>query len=323
MEYTRLGRTGLKVSRLCLGTTNCGAIMDQAESFALMDKALELGINFFDTSNVYGGCKGDADTERIVGRWLAQDKSRREQIVLATKVYEEMSRGPAGRGLSAYHIRRACEDSLRRLQTDHVDIYQLHYTDRNVPWEEIWQAMEQLILEGKIIYVGSSNLAGWHIAQANSSAFARHLMGFISEQCLYNLATRTVELEVIPACRAYGMGLLCWSPNGGRLLAGSWPAFGEGGQVSEPVQRLFEKHRTQLQAYGTLCRKAGYRLEEVALAWLLHNPTVSSLVLRPNAPKQIEENVKSLEIELSDELLARLDEIWPGPAGTGEEIYAW
>lgn len=208
MEYTHLGRSGLKVSRLCLGTMNFGPLTGEADSFAIMDRALESGINFFDTANVYGWRKGEGVTEAIVGRWLAQGGGRREQIILATKVYGPMGDGPNERRLSAYHIRRACEDSLRRLQTDHIDLYQMHHIDRETPWEEIWQAMEQLVREGKILYVGSSNFAGWHIAQAQAAASARQFMGLVSEQSLYNLSARMIELEVIPACRAYGLGLL-------------------------------------------------------------------------------------------------------------------
>src|SRR5881296_113601 len=221
MEYARLGRTGLKVSRLCLGTMNFGPLAAEAESFAIMDRALELGINFLDTADVYGWRTGEGITEQIIGRWLAQGGGRRERIVLATKVYNEMGEGPNDRGLSAYHIRRACEESLRRLQTDHIDLYQMHHIDRSTPWEEIWQAMEQLVREGKVTYVGSSNFAGWDIATAQCTASARHFMGLVSEQSLYNLNARMIELEVIPACRHYGLGLIPWSPLGGGLLGGA------------------------------------------------------------------------------------------------------
>ena len=220
MEYTHLGRTGLQVSRLCLGTMNFGPQTSEPDSFAIMDRALELGINFFDTANRYGGSLGVGATEQIIGRWLAQG-GRREKIVLATKVFGAMGEGPSDRGLSAYHIRRACEDSLHRLQTDHIDLYQMHHIERSTPWEEIWQAMEQLVREGKVLYVGSSNFAGWDIATAQCHASARHFMGLVSEQSLYNLNARIIELEVIPACRQYGLGLIPWSPLGGGLLGGA------------------------------------------------------------------------------------------------------
>jgi aryl-alcohol dehydrogenase-like predicted oxidoreductase len=220
MQTTQLGRTGLQVSRLCLGTMNFGPHTSEADSYAIMDHALELGINFFDTANVYGWKIGEGVTENIIGRWLEQGGGRREQIVLATKVYGKMGEGPNERRLSAYHIRRACEESLRRLQTDHIDLYQMHHIDRLTPWEEIWQAMEQLVQQGKVIYVGSSNFAGWHIAQAQSKAKRRNFMGLVSEQSLYNLTERSIELELIPACRAYGLGLIPWSPLAGGMLGG-------------------------------------------------------------------------------------------------------
>ncbi len=323
MEYTRLGRTGLKVSRLCLGTMNFGPETSEADSFAIMDRALELGINFFDTANVYGWRRGEGVTEQIIGRWLAQGGGRREQIVLATKVYGAMGDGPNDRGLSAYHIRRACEESLRRLQTDHIDLYQMHHVDRETPWEEIWQAMEQLVREGKVLYVGSSNFAGWHIAQAQCAAAERHFMGLVSEQSLYNLSARTIELEVIPACRAYGLGVLPWSPLAGGMLAGALRKVKEGRRASKRVQEAVERHRTQLEAYESLCRELGERPADVALAWLLHNPDVTAPIIGPRTLEQLESSMRALEIRLSDEVLARLDEIWPGPGGEAPEAYAW
>src|SRR5512145_3415956 len=205
MEFTQLGRTGLKVSRLCLGTMNFGPHTEEKDSFAIMDRALDHGINFFDTANVYGWKTGEGVTEQIVGRWLAQGGGRRERVVLATKVYGRMGDGPNDVRLSAYHIRRACDESLRRLQTDRIDLYQMHHVDRDTPWEEIWQAMEQLVQAGKVIYVGSSNFAGWQLAQAQGTAAARRFLGLVSEQSLYHLGARTLELEVIPACRALGL----------------------------------------------------------------------------------------------------------------------
>ncbi|MBZ0274663.1 MAG: aldo/keto reductase, partial [Anaerolineae bacterium] len=196
MKYVKLGRTGLKVSPLCLGTMNFGPQTTEEDSFAIMDKALDLGINFFDSANVYGWKKGEGVTEQIVGRWFAQGGGRREKVVIATKVYGIMGDWPNQSRLSALNIKRACEDSLKRLKTDYIDLYQMHHIDRDTPWEEIWQAMEQLVREGKVIYVGSSNFAGWHIAQANEIAKSRHFIGLVSEQSLYNLKDRMIELEV-------------------------------------------------------------------------------------------------------------------------------
>lgn len=321
MEYTRLGRTGLKVSRLCLGTMNFGPKTDERESFAIMDRALELGINFFDTANVYGWELGRGATEQIIGRWLAQGGGRREQIVLATKVYGRMGDRPNERGLSAYHIRRACEDSLRRLQTDHIDLYQMHHIDRETPWEEIWQAMEQLVREGKVIYVGSSNFAGWHIAQAQCVAAQRHFMGLVSEQSLYNLADRMVELEVIPACQAYGLGLIPWSPLAGGILAGT----GEEGnrRRSGYAKEVLEKHSERIARYEQFCAELGEKPADVALAWLLHQPAVTAPIIGPRTLGQLEASLRALEIRLDEETLKRLDEIWPGPGGPAPEAYAW
>ena len=225
MNYTHLGRTGLKVSRLCLGTMNFGDVTDEKTSARILDEALEAGINFIDTADVYGTeqspdiQQGSGLSEEIIGRWLQQG-GRRERIVLATKVYQPMGPGPNDRRLSAYHIRKACEDSLRRLKTDHIDVYQMHHIDRHTPWEEIWQAMELLVQQGKVLYIGSSNFAGWDIATAQSVATARHFLGLVAEQSLYNLTARTIELEVIPACRHFGLGLIPWSPLAGGLLGG-------------------------------------------------------------------------------------------------------
>ena len=322
MQYTHLGRSGLKVSRLCLGTMNFGGHASEADSFAMMDKALDLGINFFDTANRYGGRAGIGATEEIIGRWLAQG-GRRERIVLATKVYGAMGEGANDRGLSAYHIRRACEDSLRRLQTDHIDLYQMHHIDREVPWEEIWQAMEQLVREGKVLYVGSSNFAGWQIAQANSIAAARQFMGLISEQSLYNLNARMIELEVIPACRAYGLGIIPWSPLAGGLLGGALQKAATGRRADEHAQQNVEKYRGQLEAYEALCRDLGEQPADVALAWLLHNPAVTAPIIGPRTIDQLTGSIRALEFGLPDEALARLDQIWPGPGGEAPEAYAW
>ena len=323
MEYTHLGRTGLQVSRLCLGTMNFGPQTSEADSFAIMDKALELGINFFDTANVYGGRKGEGITEQIIGRWLAQGGARREQIVLATKVYNAMGDGANERGLSAYHIRRACEESLRRLQTDHIDLYQMHHIERSTPWEEIWQAMEQLVREGKVLYVGSSNFAGWQIAQANSIAASRHFMGLVAEQSLYNLNARTIELEVIPACRAFGLGLIPWSPLGGGLLGGALQKANAGRRADDRVQQNVEKNRAKLEAYEGFCKELGEQPADVALAWLLGNPVVTAPIIGPRTIEQLTGSLRALEIALSEETLKRLDEIWPGPGGEAPKAYAW
>jgi aryl-alcohol dehydrogenase-like predicted oxidoreductase len=319
MEYTHLGRTGLQVSRLCLGTMAFGREADEPTSDYIMDRALELGINFFDTANVYGNPRGV--TEEIVGRWLAQG-GRRDKIVLATKVYNAVTPGPNELGLSAYSIRRACETSLRKLQTDHIDLYQMHHVDRSTPWDEIWQAMEQLVGEGKVLYVGSSNFAAWHIAQAQAAAASRHFFGLVSEQSRYSLAIRTIELEVIPACRALGIGILPYGPLRGGILAGGNEKATTGRRASEGARKLFEQHKGQIEKYEALCREIGVDPAHVAHAWLLQQPGVTAPILGPRTVEQLEHSVKSADVKLSPDVLSRLDAIWPGP-GEAPESYAW
>jgi aryl-alcohol dehydrogenase-like predicted oxidoreductase len=323
MKYTHLGRTGLVVSQLCLGTMNFGPETSEADSFSIMDRALEHGINFFDTANVYGGKKGEGVTEQILGRWFAQGDGHRDKVVLATKVYGEMGDWPNQSRLSALHIRRACEDSLRRLRTDHIDLYQMHHIDRETPWEEIWQAMEQLVDEGKVIYVGSSNFAAWNIVQANESACRRHFLGLVSEQSLYNLTARTVELEVLPACQAYELGVISWSPLGGGLLGGAWRKAQEGRRTSPRTQETIEKNRAKLEAYESFCAQLGEEPAQVALAWLLANPVVTAPIIGPRTPQQLDETLRALEIPMLPETLKKLDEIFPGPGGRAPEAYAW
>lgn len=323
MEYTHLGRTGLSVSRLCLGTMNFGPYTSEQDSFAIMDKALEVGINFFDTANVYGRQPGAGITEQIIGRWFAQGGGRREKVVIATKVYGNMGEWPNESKLSAYHIRRACDESLRRMQTDHIDLYQMHHVDRATPWEEIWQAMEQLVQAGKVLYVGSSNFAGWHIAQAQGAAAQRHFMGLVSEQSLYNLGARTVELEVIPAAQHYGLGVIPWSPLWGGMLAGALAKVQEGRHMEAWVQERIEKNRPQLERYEGFCKELGEHPADVALAWLLQRPGVTAPIIGPRTMEQLTGSLHALELKLSEDSLKKLDEIWPGPGGPAPEAYAW
>lgn len=324
IAYVKLGRTGLRVSRLCLGTMNFGDKTAEADARVIMDAALDLGINFFDTANVYGWKKGEGVTEHIIGRWLAQGGGRREKIVLATKVYGDMGDGPNQRGLSARHIREACEGSLRRLGTDYLDLYQMHHVDRDVPWDEIWQAMELLVQQGKVLYVGSSNFAAWHIAQASEVAARRNFLGLVSEQSRYNLTQRAVELEVAPACAAYGMGLIPWSPLASGALAGAGRRDGSGGRRShEWSLDIVAKHGERLNRYEALCRELGEEPADVAIAWLLRNPVVTAPIIGPRTRAQLEQGMRALEVKLDDAVAARLDEIFPGPGKPAPEAYAW
>jgi aryl-alcohol dehydrogenase-like predicted oxidoreductase len=323
MEHTHLGRSGLLVSRLCLGTMNFGPETSEEDSHAIMDRALDEGVNFFDTANVYGWRTGEGVTEQIVGRWFAKGGGRREKVVIATKLYGSMGDWPNMNRLSAVNIRRACEGSLRRLQTDHIDLYQMHHVDRDTPWDEVWQAMDVLVQQGKVVYVGSSNFAGWHVVQANEVARARHSFGLVSEQSLYNLAARTVELEVLPACQAYGVGVIPWSPLAGGLLGGILRKAREGRSGSDQVRQRLERHRAQVEEYEGFCDELGERPADVALAWLLHQPAVTAPILGPRTMEQFGRSLRALELVLDDKALDRLDRIWPGPGGPAPEAYAW
>jgi len=322
MQYTCLGRTALKVSRLCLGTMNFGPQTSEQDSFAIMDRALEHGINFFDSANVYGGKKGEGITEQIIGRWFAQGGGRREKTVIATKVYGDMGEWPNQSRLSALHIRRACEDSLRRLQTDYIDLYQMHHVWREAPWEEIWQALDKLVADGKVIYIGSSNFAGWHIAQANEAAKRRNVLGLVSEQSLYNLNARMIELDLLPACEHYGLGVIPWSPLAGGLLGGVLKKMSEGRRAAEGMQKSIEKNRPKIEAYEALCASLNEQPADVALAWLLNNKVVTAPIIGPRTVQQLDGALRALELKLSEETLKKLDEIFPGhkPAPEG---YAW
>ena len=323
MQYVHLGRSGLRVSRLCLGTMNFGPQTSEPDSFQIMDRALELGINFFDSANVYGWKVGEGVTEQIVGRWLAQGGGRREKVVLATKVYGRMGDWPNQSRLSALHIKRACEESLRRLRTDHLDLYQMHHNDRECPSDEIGQAMEQLCREGKVLYTGSSNFAGWHIAQAQELARSRHFLGLISEQSLYNLLERTVELEVLPACQAYGIGIIPWSPLARGLLGGTLGSSAGGRRSEEDVRKEMATHRPKLEAYEQFCHKYHLMPAAVALAWLLHQPAVTAPIIGPRTMEQLTSAATSVDICLSPEQCQELEQIFPGPGGAAPEAYAW
>jgi len=326
MEYTHLGRTGLSVSRLCLGTMNFGPDTSEPDSFAIMDRAHEHGVNFFDTANVYGRSVSWGATEEIVGRWFAQGGDRREKTVIATKLYGDMDvtgAWPNNGKLSALNIRRAADASLKRLQTDHIDLYQMHHIDRATPWDEIWEAFDVLRTQGKVLYFGSSNFAGWHIAKANEAAKARHSMGLVSEQSIYNLIVRGVETDVLPACEDYGVGVIPWSPLEGGLLGGMVRKERDGKRrYSGRSKEQLEKLRPQLERYEDLCEDLGHEPADVALAWLLTRPAVASPIIGPRTMEQFEGNVRSLDVHLDDKTLALLDDIFPGHQPAPED-YAW
>ena len=323
MDYTHLGRSGVSVSRICLGTMNFGSYTEPADAHQIMDHALAQGVNFFDTANTYGRPRAEGVTESIVGDWLAGGQGRRDKVVLATKLYGGKGEWPNDRFLSAVNIRQACEASLRRLRTDHIDLYQMHHVDRSTSWDEIWEAMSVLRTQGKVIYFGSSNFAGWHLAQAQEAARRHGSFGLVSEQSLYNLAARTVELEVLPACEGYGLGVLPWSPLHGGLLSGilSRESTGRtgGGRSAEGL----EARREQVEAYEAFCAELGHPPARVALAWLLHQPAVTAPIAGPRTLEQLDGAISATQIKLDEKALGRLDEIFPGPGGAAPEAYAW
>lgn len=333
MDYTYLGRTGLKVSRLCLGTMNFGPRTAEKDAFRILDMALDAGINYVDTANIYGILHGSHEnnhpgwTEEILGRWFAQGGQRRDRVILATKVYCNMkdpSEGPNGDGNSAYKIRRHIEDSLRRLQTDHIDIYQMHHIERHAPWTEIWAAFERLTLQGKIIYTGSCNFAARHLVTAQYEAEKRNFLGLVSEQDKYNLVNRLPELEVLPAAKELGIAFLPWSPLHGGYLSGSMLKNRANSRGAEEFAAgLTPFQLQQLAEYGKLCAELGETEADVALAWLLHNPYVTAPIIGPRTVQQFQSALHAMEISLSDDVLAELDRIFPGPGGQAPEVYAW
>jgi len=328
MEYKQLGRTGLKVSPLCLGTMNFGPKTSEEDSFAIMDRALEHGINFIDTANVYGWKLGEGITEQIIGRWFAQGGGRRDKVVIATKLYGKMGEWPNEEGLSARNIIKACDESLRRLQTDWIDLYQMHHVDRSTPWDEIWGAMETLVNQGKIRYVGSSNFAGWHLVQAQEAARSRHFLGLVAEQSIYNLFTRHIELEVLPAAIHEGIGVIPWSPLHGGLLSGAIRKEREGSAGRSTEGRSADglaENRETIEAYEKLAAEIGHEPSNVALAWLLSREGVTAPIIGPRTVEQLDGAQGALDVTLDSAVLARLDELFPpiGNGGPGPEAWAW
>ncbi len=322
MQYTSLGRSGLSVSRLCLGTMNFGPRTSEADAHAIMDKALEQGVNFFDTANGYGSTIKHGLTEEIIGRWFAKGSPRRDRVVIATKVYAPMDPdwAPNKSGASARHMREQIDASLRRLQVDYIDVWQMHHISRATPVEEILQTMDTLIRQGKILYCASSNYAGWHIARFNERAARHNMLGLVSEQCHYNLNNRLPEAELLPACREYGVGVIPWSPLAGGLLGGSKRRGGDKGRRKD--ERL-QEYATQLDAYEKLCTQIGAEPAQVALAWLLHNPAVTAPIIGPRTIEQLESALPAVDLKLDAQVMKQLDEIWPSPTAGKEAPEAW
>jgi aryl-alcohol dehydrogenase-like predicted oxidoreductase len=333
VKYTKLGKSNLTVSRICLGTMHFGGRTLEEEAFEIMDRALDLGIIFFDTANVYGGEAGRGTTEEIIGRWFTQGGGRRDRVVLATKVYGNMA-DPSipneERGVSAYKVRKHAADSLRRLQTDHIDLYQVHHIDRRITAEEFWGTFERLVNDGDVLYVGTSNFPGWGLAKYQMQALQRGFMGLVSEQTQYNLLNRIPELEVIPAALDFGIGILAYMPLAGGLLTGKTQA--PEGSRTQSVEREYGLDlgaNPQFEAFSQLCRELGEREHVVAIAWTLANPAVSSAIVGVRRLEHLEGLERAAGLQLDEETMARLDKIFninrgrpiqPGPA---PEAYAW
>ena len=338
MKYTKLGRANVTVSRICLGTMFFGGWTEEKDAFRIMDKALDLGINFFDTANIYGGEEGPGQTESIIGRWLAADNSRREKIVLATLSGRYYTIGRVVRtrdvpneeyGISAYKVRKHVDDSLQRLQTDHIDLYQVHHIDRRITVEEYWNTFARLEEQGKVLYEGTSNFPGWGLVKFNSAAKLSGRLGIVSEQSQYNLLNRTPELEVIPACLDQGIGLLPYMPLAGGLLAGRKPRSRDHRSTDVAGEYGLDPESKQFTDYSKLCADIGETEATVSIAWVLRNPAVSSAIVGIRRIEHLEGLERAVELELSEEAMERIDDLFdinkgrPLKKGASPEAYAW
>ncbi len=334
MKYTKLGRSNLTVSKICLGTMHFGGATPEEEAFKIMDKALELGINFFDTADIYGGAAGPGATEEIMGRWFKQGGGRRDKVVLATKVYwcmvGDQTAPNEENGISAYKVRKHAADSLRRLQTDHIDLYQIHHIDKRVTAEEFWGIFERLVNKGDVLYIGTSNFPGWGLVKFQMQALQRGFMGFISEQAQYNLLSRIPELEVLPAARDFGIGILPYMPLAGGLLTGKKKAVA--GSRTYDVEKEYGlnlSENKQFEEFSELCRKIGEKEASVAIAWTLANPAVSSAIVGIRTVEHLDGLERAAELELDQETRERLDQIFninhgrPLQPGEAPEAFAW
>lgn len=321
MEYRSLGRSGLKVPVLCLGAMTFGEAdeksfmhkvgCDEQTSFRIMSRALERGVNFIDTADVYGQ---DGLSERIVGRWMASEKTR-DRVLLATKFRFRMGRGVNDTGASRYHIVRAVEDSLRRLQTDRIDLYQIHMQDIDTPEEETLRALDDLVRAGKVLYLGASNYTAYRLTHSQWISKTEHLQRFVSLQMQYSLLVRDLEREHVPLCRDFGLGILPWSPLAAGFLSGKYDQgkpLPEGGRLEQRRERFaaFDNERgwRTLDAVKAVAGARDTTPSAVALAWLLAKPTVTSVIFGARTLAQVDDNLKALEVQLTAEEVRSLDE---------------
>jgi aryl-alcohol dehydrogenase-like predicted oxidoreductase len=317
MEYRSLGRTGVMVSPLCLGAMNFGGPTAEEDSIAIINRALDGGFNFIDTANVYNA----GESERIVGKALAQN-GKRDHIVLATKVYGDMGPGPNEKGVSRYHIIKACEDSLRRLQTDRIDLYQLHRPSLTVPQDETLRAFDDLVRSGKVVYIGASTHPAWIVMEALAASEKYGLVRYISEQPPYNLLDRRIENELVPLAKKYGLGLLPWSPLAGGILAGRYASKNEMPEDSRGARagtmftdRISEQGVEIAQKVGEMARERDLTPAQLALLWCKDQPAVTSPIIGPRTMQHIEDFIPVLEMTLADEDRTRFDElVHPGNA---------
>jgi 1-deoxyxylulose-5-phosphate synthase len=318
MDYRTLGRTGVRVSPLCLGAMNFGGPTSEADSITIIDAAIEGGINFIDTANVYNG----GESERIVGEALKRN-GQRDQIVLATKVHGVMGPGPNDRGNSRYHIIKSCEDSLRRLQTDHIDLYQLHRPTPEIPQDETLRALDDLVRAGKVRYIGCSTFPAWMVMEGLMASAEQHLARYISEQPPYNLLDRRIENELVPLCQKYGLAILPWSPLAGGILAGRYAdgAIPQGsradrnGMDSLFGQRLTPRALEAAQRVGELAGAQSLTSSQLALLWVKDQPGVTAPIVGPRTLDQLKDNLGILERSLTDQDRSALDQVvGPGNA---------
>ncbi|HTE52135.1 MAG TPA: aldo/keto reductase [Kofleriaceae bacterium] len=321
MKYRQLGRSGVRVSELCLGAmtfgeADQGSMMhkvgaDETTAFAMMDRALDGGINFFDTADVYGQ---DGLSERVIGSWFEKSR-RRDEVVLASKFRFTMGDGPNKAGGSRYRIVRCCEDSLRRLKTDRIDLYQIHCQDMTTPEEETLRALDDLVRQGKVLYVGASNYAAYRLTDSLWRSQTGGLESFVSLQAQYSLVVRDLEREHVPLCRERGVGILPWSPLAGGFLSGKYRKDAQppaGSRLDKWRERLARfdtpRHWRILDAVRSVGEELGASASAVSLAWLLARPTVTSVIFGARSVDQVEDNLKAVDVSLSAEQVARLDE---------------
>jgi aryl-alcohol dehydrogenase-like predicted oxidoreductase len=315
MDYNRLGRSTTSVSKICLGTMHFGPKADEAESHQILDRSVEMGITFIDTANVYGGDAGKGRSEEIIGSWLAARPGIRDEVVLATKVYHPMGDlGPANDhpGFSAYKVRQHLAASLRRLQTDRIDLYQVHHIDEQVSAEELWGTFDRVVSDGDVLYAGSSNFSGWGLAKRQLQAWQRGFVGFVSEQTQYNLLSRVPEMEVLPAARDFGIGVLVYMPLAGGLLTGKTKSLDgtRTRQVEEEYGISVGPNNRQFTDFAALCHEIGEPERIVAIAWTLHHPAVASAIVGVRTVDQLDGLDRAATLHLDAEVMDRLNHIF-------------